>query len=294
MNHIYSMTGYATETVQYDQGEITCEFRSLNSRYLEMFIKLSPAFREMEDKIKELIKEHISRGKVNCSITIGSQESLLQNLAVNEGAIAMYKNILEKIRQVAGIDEAVNLAHILEFKDILSLDEDTHIDERLQGSILTAVKKTLFQLNETRAREGENLVKDVIQRLDHIAKLSKEIFSLGKNNAKVEFEKLYKRLLSLIDEQKVDQNRLEMELAIISDRVDISEEIIRMQSHIDLFRENLNQGSPVGKKLNFILQEMHREANTIASKNTIIEISHRVVAIKEDVERIREQVQNIE
>lgn len=110
----------------------------------------------------------------------------------------------------------------------------------------------------------------------------------------MEFQKQMERLKNLIDDNKLDRNRLEMEVALISDRVDISEEIVRLNSHIELFKEDLEQGSPIGKKLNFILQEMHREANTMSSKNTLIEISHRVVAIKEEIERMREQVQNIE
>jgi len=130
--------------------------------------------------------------------------------------------------------------------------------------------------------------------LNNIHNLNMEIKELSVDNARNEFDKLYKRLLSMIDEKKIDHNRLEMELALISDRVDISEEVVRMESHLELFRENLAAGSPNGKKLNFILQEMHREANTMSTKNTLIEISHRIVTIKEEIERMREQVQNIE
>ena len=121
-----------------------------------------------------------------------------------------------------------------------------------------------------------------------------ELKPLAQQNPRVEFEKLYQRLQNLIQEQKIDRERLEQEVAIIADRVDITEELVRLESHIQLFRDTVANGSPAGKKLNFILQEMHREANTISSKNTMVEISHRAVILKEEIEKIREQVQNIE
>jgi len=149
-------------------------------------------------------------------------------------------------------------------------------------------------LNTMRANEGENLRQDLLQRLERIETLTREVARLGEKNPRQEFDRLYKRLLALINQEKIDANRLELELALLSDKVDITEETIRMQSHIQLFRENLNAGSPIGKKLNFLLQEMHREANTMSNKATMIEISHRVVTIKEEVEKMREQIQNVE
>ena len=208
--------------------------------------------------------------------------------------MAQYKALLNQIRKIAKIDEEVKLEHLLAFKDIISFEEDTTIDRNFEKSILELVQNTLSGLNQMRNIEGENLNKDIKSRLVSIQKNLQKIKPISKKNAKIEFDKLYKRLLSLIDEQKIDRNRLENELAIISDRVDIAEEIIRLQSHIDLFKQNLKAGSPIGKKLNFLLQEMHREANTISSKSTLLEISHNIVTIKEDVERIREQIQNIE
>jgi uncharacterized protein (TIGR00255 family) len=248
----------------------------------------------LEEGIKGVIREKVSRGKVSCSITFSSQEPLMQDLKVNEGAILMYKNLIDQIRSIAGIIEPIKISDILEFKDIFALEEKDFIDEALQNSLFQLVNEALDKLNQMRVLEGENLRKDLEQRLSNIHNHNMEIKSLSKGNSTVELEKLSNRLLSLIDEKKIDRSRLEMELALISDRVDISEEVVRMESHLDLFRENLEEGSPIGKKLNFILQEMHREANTMSTKNTLIKVSHRIVAIKEEIERIREQVQNIE
>lgn len=294
MSKIYSMTGFAAGAIQHENSEISCEIRCLNSRYLEMNIRLPLVIKDLEDAIKTIIREKINRGKVSCAITFSSQEPLMQNLKVNEGAIRMYKNLIDQIRAIAGIKEPIRISDILEFKDIFALKEEGAIEEALQNSIFQLVGNTADQLNESRFQEGKNLRKDLEDRLSNIHNLNLEVKTLSANNARQEFDKMYKRLLSLIEEGKVDRNRLEMELALISDRVDISEEVIRMESHLELFRDTLAAGSPNGKKLNFILQEMHREANTMSTKNTLIEISQRIVTIKEDVERMREQVQNIE
>jgi uncharacterized protein (TIGR00255 family) len=250
--------------------------------------------KDLEDSIKDLIQKKIQRGRVTCTITINSTDQPLENLRIDSNIVNQYQSLLNQIREIAEIDEEIKLEHLLAFKDIISFEEDTLVDEKLEKSIFELVEKTLNKLDEMRNIEGKNLSKDIRIRLDSIKKNLKKIEPLSKKNAKDEFNKLYKRLLSLIDEQKIDKNRLENELAIISDRVDITEEIIRLYSHIDLFEQNLKTGSPVGKKLNFLLQEMHREANTISSKSTLLEVSHLIITIKEEIERIREQIQNIE
>ncbi len=291
---IRSMTGFATQKIPYQNGELTCEVRSLNSRYLEVYVKLPTVLRELEDSVKDIFRNNIQRGKITCTVSFSSPDPDLQALGVNEELVRSYARLLERVRRIADIDTPVRISDLMEFKDIFTMEEARTVDESLHQALFELVEMSIAQLNDTRAGEGENLTKDLIQRLSVIEKLAREIEMLGKNNARAEFEKLQQRVFSLVDESKIDRNRLEMELALISDRVDISEEIVRLGSHIQLFRDTLQEGSPIGKKLNFILQEMHREANTIASKNTIIDISHRIVSVKEEIERIREQVQNIE
>lgn len=293
MGKIYSMTGFALLSHPYGNG-ISCEIRSLNSRFLETNVKLPLTVKDLEDSIKDVIQKNVNRGRVTCSISFNSSSQSLSNLKIDPNVVDLYKKLLNQIREAAKIEEEVKLEHLLAFKDIIAFEEEVSIDENLEKGILKLVQDTLAKLNEMRNIEGDNLVKDLNLRLASLEKSIKTIEPLSKNNPRSEFDKLYKRLLSMIGEKKVDKNRLEMELALISDRVDISEELIRLKSHIDLFKQNLKSGSPVGKKLNFLLQEMHREANTISSKSTLVEISHHTVAIKEDIERIREQIQNIE
>lgn len=287
------MTGFALLSNPYGNG-ISCEIRSLNSRFLETNVKLPLTVKDLEDSIKDVIGKNINRGRVTCSINFNSSSQSLSNLKIDPNVVNLYKKLLNQIRKAAKIEEELKLEHLLAFKDIITFEEEVSIDQNLEKGILELVQNTIAKLNEMRNIEGDNLVKDLNIRLTSLEKNIRTIEPLSRDNARSEFDKLYKRLLSLIDDKKVDQNRLEMELAIISDRVDISEELIRLKSHIDLFKQNLKEGSPVGKKLNFLLQEMHREANTISSKSTLLEISHYTVAIKEDIERIREQIQNIE
>ncbi len=294
MGEIYSMTGYASSTIVVDGGELICEIRSLNSRYLEIFLKLPQSLKAFEDQIKGLIRKKVNRGKINCVLTATSAEMFQNGLQVNEAAVKMYRDLLENIRKAAGISAPIQLSDLLLFKDVFTVDEEKAVDETLQQKLVELLNSALDDLNATRSEEGENLRTDLSDRLNTIQTLAKEVGNYGSENARVEFDKQYERLKKQIDENKLDRNRLELEVAIISDRVDISEEIVRLQSHITLFQGDLLSGSPIGKKLNFLLQEMHREANTMSSKNTMIDISHRVVTIKEEIERMREQVQNIE
>lgn len=291
---VCSMTGFSTGKVVHEKAEINCEFRSLNSRYLEIYVKLPGIFKDLEDEVKELIRSKINRGKISCQVTLISPEPLSQSIQIDESAVRAYKEMLDKIREVAGLAAPVQLSDLQEFKDIFVANEHPEIDAGLKQALFDCISGALEQLNQNREIEGANLRNDMEKRVSNILKLTAEIKEMGKDNPRIELEKLRERIKSTLADIPVDQARLETELALISDKVDISEETTRLESHLGLFLEALSAGSPVGKKLNFVLQEMHREANTISSKNTLIPISHRVVEMKEEIERIREQVQNIE
>ena len=241
MNKIYSMTGFATGKMAFNGGELSCEIRSLNSRYLEIYVKLPTIFRELEDSVKELIRKRINRGKVNCTITVSSAEINLDNISINESAVKAHYHLLEQIRKATGIEKPVELSDMLVFKEVLAFEENNSLDDELKKSFFSFVDDLLQNLNKNRVLEGENLKADLSERLKTLAKLNKEIGETGSGSAKSAFDKMRSRLLALIEEQKVDANRLELELALISDRVDISEEIVRLESHIGMFDENLQQ-----------------------------------------------------
>ncbi len=294
MGQLYSMTGYASEQGMFRESELNCEIRSLNSRYLELSVKLPKQLSDMESQIKELLRKKISRGKIQYSLNFSSITGELQNLRVDSQTVKIYHNLLKQIKNAAQIQEPISLEHLLFFKDVISYEETKEIDKDFMHFVFQLTEATVAKLNEMRALEGTNIFNDIQHRLKVIEDHTHKIRELGQQNSKVEFEKLYKRLLSLVKEEEIDRSRLEQELAIISDRVDITEETVRMDSHLKLFDENVNSGSPIGKNLNFLLQEMHREANTMSNKTTMVEISHRVVTIKEEIEKLREQIQNIE
>lgn len=294
MNLLKSMTGFATVQKTYNESEVTCEIRSLNSRFLEISLRTPRILNDLESPIKEIIRQKITRGKIMYSLNFSSLSNEVQSLKIQADSIKAYKKLLEQMKKEAGIRTPIQLDHLLFFKDIISLEESSQVDEALSRFVFELTEETLEGLNKMRYQEGQFLHKDLKDRINVINRLTAEISNFSKSNPKAEFEKLYQRLISLIDQDKVDKNRLELELALIADRVDITEEVVRLKSHIQLFQEDIKTGSPVGKKLNFILQEMNRETNTMSNKSTMVEIAHRVVQLKEEIEKVREQVQNIE
>ncbi len=294
MNKLKSMTGFAIIQKEYNSGEVTCEIRSLNSRYLEISMRLPRILNDLEGPIKEIIRQKVTRGKILYNLNFSSLNNDMQNLKIQPDLVKAYMQILEEMKKEASIDTPIQLDHLLFFKDILSFEESSEVDESLSNFVFELTGDALEKLNEMRGKEALFLRKDLENRVKRIGQITAKIAELGKENPRSEFERLHSRLMTLIGEEKVDPNRLEMELAMIADKVDITEELVRLGSHLQLFEENLSSGSPVGKKLNFILQEMNRETNTMSNKSTMVDIAHHVVHLKEEIEKIREQIQNIE
>jgi uncharacterized protein (TIGR00255 family) len=288
------MTGFAVVQKEFNDSEVTCEIRSLNSRYLEISLRLPRILTDLEMPIKEIIRSKVTRGKIMYSLNFSSLNNDQINLKIQPNLVQNYMKLLQQIKKEAGLKSTIKLEHLLFFKDIISFEEDSIIDDRLLKFIHQLTEEVLDKLNHMRYQEGQFLQKDLESRISQINQLTKEISGFGKDNSQNEFEKLYQRVKSLIAEDKLDDTRMEQELALIADKVDITEELVRLNSHIELFLENLHAGSPIGKKLNFILQEMNRETNTMSNKSTMVEVSHRVVNLKEEIEKVREQVQNIE
>ena len=294
MKHLKSMTGFSVIQKEYNDSEVTCEIRSLNSRYLEISLRLPRILTDLEMTIKEIIRKKVTRGKIMYSLNFSSLNNDQTNLKIQPDLVQNYMQLLGQIKKEAGLKSAIKLDHLLFFKDIISFEEDSAIDDPLIEFIQELTDEALDKLNDMRYKEGIYLQKDLENGVNSIKTLSNEINQFAGNNTRIEFEKLYQRLKNFISEDKIDESRLEQELALIADKVDITEELVRLSSHIELFMENLRAGSPIGKKLNFILQEMNRETNTMSNKSTMVEISHRVVHLKEEIEKVREQVQNIE
>ena len=288
------MTGYGKGMSRNDNFEVTVEIKSVNNRFLDINVRLPKELNHEEMAMRDFIKARVLRGKINVFVNIRENPQSGSDLFVNWEAIKKNFNHLKAIRETLGIKEEIRLEHLLSFPDVFNPDLEELAEEQLHPLIFAALEEAMNEFLEMSRQEGANILADVNKRLQKVEDLTREIETLAPSNLQEEFDRLYRNTMNLIGEKKLDKTRLEQEIALISDRVDITEEIVRMKSHIDLFKKTLNTGGEVGKRLNFILQEMNREANTMNSKTTLLDISHRVIKIKEEVEKLREQIQNAE
>jgi uncharacterized protein (TIGR00255 family) len=289
-----SMTGFGRSSYNNDRFEISVEMRNLNNRYLDINLRMPKRIMPYEFKVKELIKLHVLRGKLSVNVGFKDLTDDSVGLAINDESIREYYTFLEHVKQKTGISGQITLDHLLAFKDFWEPDEPEYEDEQIEKGLLEVITAALDNMNEMRDKEFRNIFPDISQRLQQIENTLRKIEKVSVNNPRLELDKLHTRIMDLIGNGEIDKDRLELELALIADRVDITEESTRLQSHIKMFRDVLENKPEVGKSLTFILQEMQREANTIGSKTTLSEVSHKVIGIKEEIEKIREQVQNLE
>lgn len=289
-----SMTGFGRANVIFSEYEIEVEIRSLNNRYLDIVIRSPKNLENFEQLIKSEIKKKIIRGKISVNISINGNLNGLDDFKLNEDSLKYYYDLLHEMKSKTGVKGDITLNHLLQFNDLLQPNEEQYEENELKENVLLVVNQALEKLIKMRMAEAENISKDIQNRLKKIEKITEEIYQKGKQNPKEEYEKLYQRVQLLLQNNDVDEARLETEIAFLADRVDITEECTRLKSHIHQFGEIFETRREVGKPLTFILQEMHREVNTIGSKTTIVEISHSVIKLKEEIEKLREQVQNLE
>lgn len=289
-----SMTGYGRGEYSSGNIRVTAEIRSVNNRYCEVNAKLPPQLHTFEQPIKDLVQKKISRGKISLTVDLEYHADDSDPVPIREDILKTRLKSLEKIREAAGISEPVTLDHLLVFEDLFDVSEkDSELVEKQHQVAESAIIKAVDELVQMRRNEGRNLLKDLEKRIDMLTSHCDEVSDKEKKRIDETRKRLSERLDQLLEDNRVDQDRLEQEVAILAERLDISEELVRMDSHIAYFSESLQSKSSQGKKLNFILQEMHREINTIGSKANSSDISRSVVEMKEIVENIREQIQNI-
>lgn len=289
-----SMTGYGKAAKSTGNYEVEVEARSVNNRFLEINLRLPKDLSTLEFELKDIVKQNLLRGKVNISFTVKKSAENESRFSLKEDAVDFYYQVLQTIKQKTGLNDPVRLEHLLHFTDIIEPEDEQPSEEIIKPLLIEVLNEALAGLEEMRENEGRHLEQDLLKRSEEISAKLDFITEKGKTTARAELNKLNERLSELVKNEMIDANRLEQEIALIADRVDITEECIRLQSHLSLLGDTIKKGRDVGKKLNFILQEMHREVNTIGSKTTDVEISHTGISIKEELEKIREQVQNIE
>ncbi len=289
-----SMTGWGYGEFQKDGRIITVELRSVNNRYLEISCRTPLHVSQYENQIKRMIKDVLHRGKVYVTISIQGDTQEVLDFKLNPVRAITIKNLLQQLCKSTGIDESLSLDHLLKFSEIFESNVEPGDSDQIWKEIKKPLSDALINLKKMRDAEGEALTKDIVKRIQIIDRLIGEIEKIASQNVETHFKRLSENVSKLVKDQDVDENRLYTEIALMADRMDVTEECVRLKSHTNLFINTLKCEDVVGKKLNFLLQEMHREANTISSKASNSDINHIVVTIKEEIEKLREQVLNLE
>ena len=293
---VKSMTGYGRARQTLNNRDITVEVRSVNNRYLDTTIKLPRAYIFTEDAIKQRVQKAVSRGKVDVFVTIDASAADATVVTVNEPLAEAYLAALRKIGAMSpsmlrGEYSAVDIAR---FPDVLTVTKAEEDLESVQADICAVADEALKAYNAMRATEGEKLAADIGSRLDTIETLTGKVESRSPETVKEYREKLTARMQEVLQSTTIEESRILTEAAIYADKVAVDEETVRLRSHVSQLRTMLASDEPMGRKMDFLIQEVNRESNTVGSKCSDVEIARVVVELKAEVEKIREQVQNIE
>ncbi|MBR0163670.1 MAG: YicC family protein [Lachnospiraceae bacterium] len=294
---ICSMTGFGAGEASDDRYRITTEIKTVNNRYLDINVRLPRTFNAFDPVVRALVKEHLCRGKTDVYIsfeTIGESEA---KVTCNRTMAAAYVQSMRALAGELDLTDDLSVTGIARLPDVFTIEEEKPDEETLRALVAASCRDALTKLNEARAKEGAFLVKDIEGKLTRIRDNVDFIRErVPRITAQYE-EKLKERIRSLLEDTKVDEARLLTEVAIFADKTSVDEELVRLTAHIDSFFDVLGGGDTaegVGRKLDFIVQEMNREANTTLSKSPDMEVSERAVEIKTEIEKIREQIQNLE
>ena len=290
---IKSMTGYGRSKYEVDGRIYTVDIKSVNHKYSDISIKLPRILNYKEDDLRKKVSKAISRGKIDVFVTFENYSSQGVEVKFNMELAKAYVAELNRLSEETGVANNLNAIDISKMPEIFKLNESN--DEDLIGSeVEFAVDEALEKFLSMREAEGEKLVLDINNRINFIEEKIKEISNFSDGLVEEYIEKLRNRIKELLQTDVVDEARLAQEIVIYSDKCSIQEELTRLGSHINQFRTLISGNSPVGKKIDFLIQEMNRETNTIGSKANCLDITNRVIEIKTEIENIREQVQNIE
>ena len=290
---IKSMTGFSKTEAHESGMTANVEIKSLNGRYLEINCRTPRSLSHKEFELRDLVKKAMTRGNVFLNVTIDKDEAT-KPFILDSGIAAECYDTLKELRAKLKIKDAVKIDHVLQFSSDFFVKKDDDTSDLEWKLVSKAVKNALRSLNTMRGKEGRQILKDMNARMNKIENDVEELEKLGLEKIPAERDRLRQRVAKLFESDEIDEQRLQTELVLIADKLDISEECVRMRSHLKFYFETIESPEPSGKKVNFLLQEMNREINTIGSKANDAEMAHIVVGAKEDLERIREQVQNME
>ena len=291
---IKSMTGYGRCQQLADGMNITVEIKSVNHRYFEFSSKLPRSYGFLDEKLKSFFNGKLTRGKMECYVQIEAVEEPDTVISLNHSLVKGYLDAYRELAETYGLENDVKVSDISRVSDIFSVRKQAADEDRIWAAVQTVAEAALDGFIAMREHEGARLKADVLSRLDEIIRNVEFIEERSPQTVAEYNEKLLGRLRELLGETHIDEQRILTEAAIFADKIAVAEETVRLRSHISQLRSFLDQSDAVGKKMDFLVQELNREANTIGSKAQDVEIARRVVSIKAEIEKIREQIQNIE
>jgi len=289
-----SMTAYGRAESLKGTMEFIAEIRSGNNRYREIIPRIPQSLQPFEDRIRSIISSRLKRGRIEISIQIKDNDDKGLNLELNRPLIKAYINIFNELNKELGCKQPLDLSFFSQLKDAIIIKQDSVDLEEIWPDLKDVIHRAVLALDTMRINEGKALERDFLERLDRIGRYIDEIRNRANVTVEDHTHKLTQRIQKLIKDIEINEDRLMQELAFIAERSDITEELIRIESHLEQFRNYMNQDDVIGRRLDFLLQEINREVNTIGSKAGDSLISQRVVEVKAELEKLREQIQNVE
>ncbi len=291
---IKSMTGFGRAEEVLNGRDILVEIRSVNHRYYEFSSRIPRAYGYIEEKLKSLLNGRIARGKTEVSVTVSSVEGKEAVIEVNEAIASGYVDALRKANEKLGLTDDITLSQMMRLPDIFTVRKVQDDEDQVWQDVKTVTEKALDNFVRMRETEGVRMKEDLLFRLENIEKMVSDVEVRSPEVNAAYRDRLYNKIKEVLADKNVDESRLLTEAAIFADKTAVDEETVRLRSHINQFRSMLELDEPVGRKLDFLIQEFNREANTIGSKAQDAKITKTVVELKSEIEKIREQIQNIE
>ena len=294
MGKLLSMTGYGNAKGSVEGQEITVELKSVNNRYLDCSVRLPRNFLFAEDTVKQAVSAGVSRGKVDVFVSAQASQDSGTVVSVNEELARGYRDAVARIAETLGLESGLNAFSLARFPDVLTVERRELDKDKAAAALSEITAKAVEEFNAMREREGERLRRDMLGKLETIEGLVFVVEERSPQTVKEYRERLEARLRDILADRSLDEQRVITEAAIFADRTAVDEETVRLRSHIAQFRTMLEEGSPIGRKMDFLVQEFNRESNTIGSKCSDASLAKVVVDLKSEIEKIREQLQNVE
>ena len=291
---IKSMTGFGRSYGEENGYNISVELKSVNHRFFEFYSRVPRQYAFLEEKLKSFVNSKVARGKIECTLTIENLSDNSVEVQINKPLAKAYANSLKELSAELGLKEDFGSSLISRFPEVLNVTKQEIDEDLVWQSVKTIAENAIGKFISMRETEGEKLKTDLLLKCDHILECVSFVENRSPQTVSEYQERLYQKMKEVLETTSIDEQRILMEAAIYSDKVAVDEETVRLRSHIDQFKTFLNSEEAIGRKMDFLVQEMNRETNTIGSKCSDVEISRKVVDIKADIEKIREQIQNIE